>query len=86
MMYLSLCIGIFGQKASGSHTHGGSWEDRRDLQQRLSRMQVPLYDGNGKMIARAWLQKLQTYLTLTPMIEEDVVQFATLHLDGIAYE
>jgi len=46
-------------------------------------MQIPYFDASDKISARTWLQKLQTYFTLNPMVEE-VVKFATLHLDGIA--
>lgn len=74
------------KKVGGSRSPGGNQVDKRDLQKKLSRMQVPLYDGSDKMIARACLQKLQTYVTLSPMIEEDTMQFTTLHLEGVAYD
>lgn len=47
-------------------------------------MQVPLFDGRNKMNIRA--QKLQTYFTLSTMVEEDVICFATLHLADLAYD
>ncbi|KAH9293373.1 hypothetical protein KI387_041420 [Taxus chinensis] len=39
-----------------------------------------------KCSARAWLQKLDTYLSLNPMYEEEALKFATLHLEGVAHE
>lgn len=49
-------------------------------------MQVPLFDGN-KVMARAWLHQLQTYITLSPnLVEEDVMHFASLHLEVDALE
>lgn len=82
----SLRLEFLGKRVYGSHTHDGFKDDRRDLQQRLSTTQVPLFDGRNKMTIRAWLQKLHTYFTLNPMIEEDFVRSPTLQLDGIVYE
>ena len=38
------------------------------------------------MTAHAWLQKLNSYFTLSPMTKEDALQFFILHLEGIAHE
>lgn len=46
---------------------------------------IPSFNGQDGLIARAWLQKLQTYFTLEPISEADAVQIATLHLEGSAY-
>ncbi|XP_059064450.1 uncharacterized protein LOC131856620 [Cryptomeria japonica] len=43
--------------------------------------------GNGgKASARTWVQKLNTYFQLNPMLEEDAIKYAALHLDGSANE
>ena len=39
-----------------------------------------------KLMARAWLQKLNTYFTLSPMMEEDSLQFTILHLEGTTHD
>jgi len=49
-------------------------------------MQVPTFDGK-KMTARAWVHQLQTYFVLNPsMMEEEAINFASLHLEGDALE
>ena len=47
---------------------------------------MPYYDGSNKCIARSWVQKLDNYLSLRPMPEEDAIRFSTLHLEGAAHE
>jgi len=37
-------------------------------------------------MTRAWLQKLHTYFTLNPKMEDDTIRFTTLHLDDLAYD
>lgn len=49
-------------------------------------MQVLMYDESDKIMDRAWMQKLHIYFTLSPMIEEYIMQFSTLNLDGVAYD
>lgn len=75
----------------GGHTHhmqssSHSWGNKRDLHQKLNKMQVPMYDGQ-KVMGRAWLQQFQTYFSLSPnMVEEDAIHFASLHFEGDALE
>ena len=47
---------------------------------------MPYYDGSNKFRARSWVQKLDYYLSLRPMPEEDAIRFCTLHLEGVAHE
>ena len=49
-------------------------------------MTLPNYDGSEKLMAHTWLQKLNTYFTLCPMMDEDPLQFAILHLEGTAHD
>lgn len=58
----------------------------RDYQQALRRVTLAHFDGSAKSTARAWVQKLDNYLSLRPMPEEDAIKFATLHLDIVAHE
>ena len=47
---------------------------------------MPYYDGSNKCIVRSWFQKLDNYLSLRPMPEEDAIRFATLHLEGATHK
>jgi len=67
-----------------SHKKGNG--KNKELKHKLGKLTVAFFDGSEKISARAWLQKLETYFVLNPMKEKDAVQFATLHLEGEAYE
>ena len=45
-----------------------------------------MFDGSGKTIAQSWIHKLDTFLALRPMTEEEAIKYATLHLEGTAHE
>eukprot|EP01018_Ginkgo_biloba_P002568 Gb_33720 [translate_table: standard] len=78
---------ILGKKYLDSRAHVSNRnDDRRDLQHKVNKFHAPTFDGSNKLSAQAWLQKLQTYFTLIPMVEEDAIQFATLHFEGVAYD
>lgn len=47
---------------------------------------VPLPNFDGRTSDRAWVHKLDTFLKLKPMMEKDAIQFATMHLEGVAYD
>jgi hypothetical protein len=49
-------------------------------------MEIPPFDGTTKLSAKAWVQKLDAYLQLNPMVELDAIKFATLYLEGKAHE
>ena len=57
-----------------------------DLQKTLDRLTIPNFDGARGGSARIWVQKLDTYFQLNPMIEKDAIKLATLHLDEEAHE
>lgn len=57
-----------------------------ELKQATSKLTMTHFDGSGKVTARAWIHKLDTYLALRPMSKEDDVRFAVLHLDGAAHD
>lgn len=58
----------------------------KGLQHKVNKVSLPNFDGSGKLTAHAWLQKLNTYFTLSPMTEENALQFAILHLEGATHE
>lgn len=49
-------------------------------------MSIPYFDRSGKTTARAWVEKLDTYFQLNPMMEDEAIKNAALHLEGIAHE
>ncbi|KAH9322451.1 hypothetical protein KI387_017090, partial [Taxus chinensis] len=65
---------------SGPRAEPRPQTNQRDLQQALGKLSLPTFDGSGKSTTRAWIQKLDTFLSLRPMMEEEAIKFATLHL------
>jgi hypothetical protein len=57
-----------------------------ELQRTLGKLTIPNFDGSSSCTARAWVQKLDTYFQLNPMMETDAIKLATLHLDGEAHD
>ena len=47
---------------------------------------MPYYDGSYKCTARSWVQKLNNFLSLRPMPEQDAINFFTLNLEGATHE
>ena len=65
---------------------GGNRGQQTKLLRKINKFSLPFYDCSGKMIVRAWVQKLNMYFQLNPMPEEDAIKFAALHLEGLAHE
>jgi hypothetical protein len=57
-----------------------------DFIQKVGKFTIPSFDRSSKCIARAWVQKLDTYYKLNQMIETEAISFTTLHLEGEAHE
>ena len=57
-----------------------------ELQRTLGKVTIPNFDGSSKCTARAWVQKLDTYLQLNKMAEIDAIKMVTLHLDGESHK
>jgi hypothetical protein len=57
-----------------------------ELQCTVGKLTLPYFDGTSKCTARAWVQKLDTYFQLNPMVETDAIKLATLHLEGEAQD
>jgi hypothetical protein len=53
---------------------------------KVGKLTIPSFDGLSKCTTRAWVQKLDTYYKLNQMTETETINFATLHLEGEAYE
>ena len=56
------------------------------MQKRVGRLTIPKFDGSRDCLVRIWVQKLDTYFHLNPMIEIDAIKLAILHLDEEAFE
>jgi hypothetical protein len=57
-----------------------------DFIQKVGKLNIPSFDGSSKCIARAWVQKLDTYCKLNQMTETKAINFASQHLEGEAHE
>ena len=55
-----------------------------ELNYTMGKVTIPSFDGSSQMSANAWLQKLSVYFQLNPMVEEDALKMAILHLEGEA--
>lgn len=68
------------------HRPRGQRGNNSELQRKIGKISIPYFDGSGKTTARAWVQKLDTYFQLNPMLEEEAIKYVALHLDGVAHE
>ena len=50
----------------------------------MGKLTIPSFDVSSQMSASAWLQKLSVYFQLNPMVEEDALKMAILHIKGEA--
>ncbi|XP_059073375.1 uncharacterized protein LOC131874148 [Cryptomeria japonica] len=65
---------------------GGDRNQNYELRKKVRKLSLPYFDASGKTTARAWVQKVDTYLQLNPMIEEQAIKYVAIHLDGVAHE
>ena len=49
-------------------------------------MPLPTFYGSSQSSANTWVQKLDVYFQLNPMVEEDALKMDIFHLDGDANE
>ena len=52
----------------------------------ISKVPLPTFDGSSQSSTNTWVQKLDVYFQLNPMVEEDALKIAILHLEGDANE
>ena len=50
----------------------------------MGKVNIPFFYGSSQMYDSAWLHKLSVYFQLNPMVEEDALKMAILHLEGEA--
>lgn len=62
--YLEI-LGLKGNNSHGQRNSNNLWDEKRDLQNKINKMQVPMFDDK-KVMTRAWLHQLQTYFTCNP--------------------
>ena len=43
-------------------------------------MPLPIFDGSSQSSANTWVQKLDVYFQLNPIVEEDALKMAIFHL------
>ena len=53
-----------------------------ELKYTMEKVTIPSFYGSSQMSASAWLQQLSVYFQLNPMVEEDALKMAILHLEG----
>ena len=54
----------------------------KDLNCAISKVPLPTFDGSSQSFANTWVQKLHVYFWPNPMVEEDSLKMAILHLEG----
>ena len=59
---------------------------KKNLKEEINKVSLPKFDGSKRTIAQSWVQILDTYISLNPMIENGAIQFVVLHLRGIAQD
>jgi len=57
-----------------------------ELEHKEGKIVIPHFDGSSKMIAQAWVWKLDTYLQLNPMSEMDTIKFSTMYMDEKSHD
>ena len=55
-----------------------------ELKYTMGKVTIHSFYSSSQMSASAWLQKLSVYSQLNPMVEEDALKMAIVHLEGEA--
>ena len=63
-----------------------SLHQNKELKFSIGKVPLPTFAGSSQSSANTWVQKLDVYFQLNPMVEEDALKMAILHLDGYANE
>ena len=58
----------------------------KDLNCAISKVSLPTFYGSSQSFANTWVQKLDLYFQLNPMVEEDALKMAIFHLEGYSNE
>ena len=54
----------------------------QELKYTIGKVTIPSFDLSSKMSSSAWIQKLDVYIQSNPMVKEDELKMAILHLEG----
>lgn len=57
-----------------------------EIQRMLGKLTIPNFDGSSKSTTRTWVQNLDMFFYLNPMMELDSIKMATLYLYGEAHD
>jgi hypothetical protein len=60
--------------------------NNNELERKAGKMEIPYFDGSSRVIEKAWVQKLDTYLYINPMREMDSIKFGTIYLEGKSHD
>ena len=71
MMKHRSCIGVRGQNYN--------------LNKKVGKLALTYYDGSWKTFVGDRIQKVDNYFQLNPIPEEEVIKYATIHLDDITH-
>ena len=56
----------------------------QELKYTIGKVTIPSFDVSSQISASVWIQKLDVYFQLNPMVEEDALKMPILHLEGEA--
>ena len=56
------------------------------LNSAIGKLTIPTFDESGMMIDQDFIHKFDTFLALRPMKKIKVIEYATLHLEGVAHD
>lgn len=58
----------------------GDGNQNYELRKKVGKLSLPYFDASGKTTTRAWVQKVDTYLQLNPMTEEEAINLLSMLL------
>ena len=61
-----------------------SLHQNKELNCAIGKVPPPTFDCSPQSSANTWVQKLDLHFQLNPMVEEDALKMAIMHLDGDA--
>ena len=57
-----------------------------EMQRTIGKIPLPYFGGSAKCTTNSWVQKLDTYFQLNPLMERDSIRMATMQLEGDAID
>ena len=77
---------LYYSKQNKKEENNKSVHQNKELTCSIGKVTLPNFDGSSQSFANTWVQKLDVYFQLNPMMEEDALKMAILHLEGDANE